>query len=215
MPFCPASTIAPPSAYQSDVDLEARLERGQQPQPELERHFASRCLALAAVVAAAAGLLMALHAAPSASVVQGTSLSAAPTVYSAPFVASDALSNQAPAKGHAAHAGRRVAAYLSSRGRTLQQSLPSPIKAVYITWRDINWADPAQTLTAAVDAGFSVVVLSFWRPSGAAEFASAWSTLAPAAQASAVAYAHSKGAVVLLRVGSPAGTRRLSCFPHW
>lgn len=76
--------------------------------------------------------------------------------------------------------------------------LPSPRRVLYIDYRDINWNTPTQTVTAAVDAGYNVILLAFLLSTSPADMAQAWSTAGTSAQTAAVAYAHSKGAVLMV-----------------
>lgn len=78
---------------------------------------------------------------------------------------------------------------------------PTPVKQVYIDWRNINATAPASTVTAAVDAGYNVVAIAFLLVTGPADFAAAWESAGAAVQAAAVAYAHAAGAVVVVSCG--------------
>jgi len=86
----------------------------------------------------------------------------------------------------------------TAAGAGTQVVLPSPRRVLYIDYRDINWSSPTSTVTAAVDAGYNVIVLAFLLSSSAADMAGAWQGAGAAAQIAAVSYAHSKGAVVMI-----------------
>jgi chitinase len=99
-------------------------------------------------------------------------------------------------------AGESILAHLHSRGEALHISTPSPVRSLYVDWRDVNWNAPNSTIVGAVDAGWNVVILAFWLSStGAADMAQAWASLDSATRDATVAYAHSKGAVLLVSAG--------------
>jgi hypothetical protein len=83
-------------------------------------------------------------------------------------------------------------------------------RVIYIDQPD-SWYPPeaeAATITAAVDAGFNVIILAFWCsngqqiPGGACDMCAAWERdVPPQLQISTVQYAHSKGAIVMAAAG--------------
>jgi chitinase len=76
-----------------------------------------------------------------------------------------------------------------------------PIKAIYVDWH-LNWNAPQQSILDAVNAGFNVIIISFYLSSGsAADMAQAWAALDDATKQSTIATAHSKGAVVTVSLG--------------
>jgi len=82
-------------------------------------------------------------------------------------------------------------------------NVTQPLKVIYIDQPD-GWSSPqeiAGTVTAAVDAGFNVVILAFYLTSGPTDMAVAWQGLGAALQQSTAGYAHQKGAVVLVSAG--------------
>lgn len=93
---------------------------------------------------------------------------------------------------------RLILDYLHSRGEALSVTAGAPVRAVYIDWRAVNWNAPDQNVKDIVDAGFNVVLLAFYLMSGPTDMLQAWASLSAAKQQAAVAYAHSKGAVVML-----------------
>jgi hypothetical protein len=76
---------------------------------------------------------------------------------------------------------------------------------VYIDWRGVDWNDPTTNVKAMVDAGFNVIILAFYMTSGPVDVVQAWAGLSSTKRASSVAYAHSKGAIVLMAVGGSTG----------
>jgi hypothetical protein len=81
-----------------------------------------------------------------------------------------------------------------------------PVKATYIDYMDIDWADPTSGVKDAADAGFNMIILSFWTFSGVTDIVQIWVGATHPQQQSAIDYAHSKGAVVLLGVGGATET---------
>lgn len=89
-------------------------------------------------------------------------------------------------------------------------SLGAQKRVIYIDQPD-SWYPPeaeAATITAAVDAGFNVIILAFWcsngnqLPGGACDMCAAWQRdIPPSLQISTVEYAHSKGAIVMAACG--------------
>ncbi len=45
---------------------------------------------------------------------------------------------------------------------TLGVQISSPLKVIYIDWENINWNTPQDTVLAAAEAGFNVVIISFY-----------------------------------------------------
>jgi len=72
---------------------------------------------------------------------------------------------------------------------------------VYIDYRDIAWSAPTSTVTAAVDAGYNVIILAFLLASGPADMAVAWQGVGAQSQVAAMSYAHSRGAIVMVSAG--------------
>ena len=83
---------------------------------------------------------------------------------------------------------------------------PPPIKAVYIDWRDVNWDAPEATVKAAVDAGYNVLYLAFYLSNSATDMLLAWAGVSSTKRATTVAYAHARGAVVMLSAGGATET---------
>jgi chitinase len=80
--------------------------------------------------------------------------------------------------------------------------LGSPIKALYIDWRNIDWNGPQNTVLAVSNAGYNVVILAFYLSgSGAADMALSWQGLTTAVKQSTIQQIHSKGGVVLVSFG--------------
>jgi len=72
----------------------------------------------------------------------------------------------------------------------------------YIDYKNINWNAPQDTVLAAFNSGWNVIILSFWLSgSGAADMAVAWQGVPAATQQSTINTIHSKGGVVLVSVG--------------
>lgn len=88
-------------------------------------------------------------------------------------------------------------AHLSSLSLRLALRLPLFLRPA------VSWSRPDTTIRAMADAGYNVIIMAFYlSDSGAVDFASAWTTaIGDTERAAAVAYAHSKGAVVLMSVG--------------
>jgi len=77
----------------------------------------------------------------------------------------------------------------------------SPVKAIYIDWH-LNWNAPDQTLLQAVNAGYNVIIISFYLSgSGPTDMAQAWVGLSASAKQSAINSAHAAGAVVTVSLG--------------
>jgi len=77
----------------------------------------------------------------------------------------------------------------------------SPVKAIYIDWH-LDWNNPQNTLLAAVNAGYNVIITAFYLSgSGPTDFAQAWAALNTSTKQSTMSQAHSKGAVVLISLG--------------
>ena len=97
--------------------------------------------------------------------------------------------------------GDRILSYLHSLGEADTVIAPSPVVAVYIDSRDVDWSAPGKTIMAAADAGATMIVLSFYITGGATDVALAWAGAGDAARSEAIAYAHARGAVVLVAAG--------------
>jgi len=74
-------------------------------------------------------------------------------------------------------------------------------RVVYIDYQSIDWNNPANTVKAAIDAGFNIVNLAFYLRSGAADMAVAWQGLSQEVQLDCISYAHQRGAKVLVSAG--------------
>jgi len=76
-------------------------------------------------------------------------------------------------------------------------------KVIYLSYAGINWNDFGSTVRSAADAGYNVLIMSFYIGTAHAAYDSAevWQSIGAAAQQSALSYVHSKGACVLLSVG--------------
>eukprot|EP00026_Physarum_polycephalum_P009327 Phypoly_transcript_09446.p1 GENE.Phypoly_transcript_09446~~Phypoly_transcript_09446.p1 ORF type:complete len:414 (+),score=67.20 Phypoly_transcript_09446:81-1322(+) len=76
-----------------------------------------------------------------------------------------------------------------------------PIKAIYIDWH-LNWNAPQQSVLDAVNAGYNVIIISFYLSSGtAADMAQAWAALDDTTKQNTINTAHSQGAVVTVSLG--------------
>jgi hypothetical protein len=107
-----------------------------------------------------------------------------------------------PAPGPFTSLGQRILDYLHGRGEALNITAPAPVKSFYIDYRDLSWSNPEVTVRRMVDGGVNVVLLAFWLGGiGAVDAAGAWGGVPKATQAATIAYAHSKGAVVLVSAG--------------
>jgi len=81
-------------------------------------------------------------------------------------------------------------------------AVPSPVKALYIDYKNINWNNPAQTVVDAFNSGWNVIILAFYLSGGGpADMAQAWAGATAAAKQSAINTIHSKGGVVLVSLG--------------
>jgi len=81
-------------------------------------------------------------------------------------------------------------------------AVPSPIKALYVDWKGINWNSPQQTILDAFNSGWNVIIISFYLSgSGPADMAQAWASVSAANQQSTINTIHSKGGVVLVSLG--------------
>lgn len=98
-----------------------------------------------------------------------------------------------------------VCAFLVSS--SLSVNVPSPIKALYIDWKNINWNSPQQTVLDAFNSGWNVIILSFWLSSGnPADMAQAWQGVSAADKQNTINTIHSKGGVVLVSMGGSTDT---------
>jgi len=80
-------------------------------------------------------------------------------------------------------------------------SLGSPVKAIYIDWH-VDWSAPDQSVVQAVNAGYNVIIISFYlSASGPTDMAQAWAGLTASVKQAAINTAHSKGAVVTVSLG--------------
>jgi chitinase len=81
-------------------------------------------------------------------------------------------------------------------------TVPSPIKALYIDWKNINWNAPQQTVLDAFNSGWNVIILAFYLSNGnPADMAQAWAGVPAATQQATINTIHSKGGVVLVSLG--------------
>lgn len=103
----------------------------------------------------------------------------------------------------------RLSSVLSPLRATLNDGVQK--RVIYIDQPD-SWYPPeaeAATITAAVNAGYNVIILAFWvssggqiASSGACDMCAAWERdVSPSLQLSTMEYAHSKGAIVMASAG--------------
>lgn len=98
--------------------------------------------------------------------------------------------------------GGRILDYLHARGEALDITAPSPVKAVYVNARGVDWENPDVVVRTMADAGVSMIILAFYLSDlGAVDLPGVWEKMTPARQIAAVAYAHARGAVVLVSAG--------------
>lgn len=95
----------------------------------------------------------------------------------------------------------QILQYLKSRGEISESALPSPLKVVYIDWRDVNWNAPDQNVKDIVNGGYNVVILAFYLTSGPTDMLQAYAGLPNSTKESVQAFVHSAGAVLLLSAG--------------
>ena len=70
----------------------------------------------------------------------------------------------------------------------------------------VNWNDPTTNVRTMADAGYNVIILAFYlSTTGAVDVALSWAALPAATIAAGVAYAHSRGAIVMLSAGGSTG----------
>jgi chitinase len=76
-------------------------------------------------------------------------------------------------------------------------------KVIYLSYADINWGDFGSTVRSAADAGYNVLIMSFYVSTAHAAYDSAqvWQSLGAGGQQDALNYVHGKGGCVLLSVG--------------
>lgn len=96
---------------------------------------------------------------------------------------------------------RHHSAARSFRGEREALQISGPVKAIYIDYQGINWSAPAGTVKQAADAGFNLIILSFYLMAGPADMAIAWQGVSSEDQKDAVNYVHSKGGRVLISAG--------------
>lgn len=89
--------------------------------------------------------------------------------------------------------------------RTAQEiigtNVGNPIKAIYVDWH-LNWNSPGQSIIDAANAGYNVIIISFYLSSGSvADMAQAWAGLDSATKQSVISQVHAKGAVVTVSLG--------------
>lgn len=87
---------------------------------------------------------------------------------------------------------------LKFNARTISATYPK--KIIYIDI-DIDWNDPSQTVKAAIDSGFNVIIFAFYLVSGPTDMAVAWQSLTQIVQKDTVDYAHKNNAVLLVSAG--------------
>ena len=90
--------------------------------------------------------------------------------------------------------------------------LPCCISLSFLAYA-VDQNDPGTNIRQAVDAGFNVVLLAFYLTSGAVDAALAWANVSPSSRAATIAYAHARGAVVMLSLGGATGTTDCSGQP--
>jgi len=85
--------------------------------------------------------------------------------------------------------------------------LPSPLKVIYIDYEIINWNAPEQTVLAASNAGFNVIILAFWlSATGATDMAQAWAGVDQNTQQQTMQTIHNNGGIVLVSFGGSTDT---------
>jgi len=81
------------------------------------------------------------------------------------------------------------------------QAFPNgPVKALYVD-DGINWSDPSVTYKQIVDAGYNLIILAFLVSGSQYDAAAGWDQLSASVQQSTIAYAHSKGARIIVSTG--------------
>lgn len=81
-------------------------------------------------------------------------------------------------------------------------AVPSPVKALYIDYKNINWNAPQNTVLDAFNSGWNVIILSFYLSgSGPADMAVAWQGVDSAIQQKTIDTIHGRGGVVLVSLG--------------
>jgi hypothetical protein len=86
---------------------------------------------------------------------------------------------------------------------TTPQHLKSPDairKVIYID-AQVDWNVPSNTVKAAVDSGFNVILFAFYLEEGPFDFLLVWSRMSREQQAELVEYAHERGAILGLSAG--------------
>lgn len=74
-------------------------------------------------------------------------------------------------------------------------------KVIYIDAQGVDWNNPGNTVRAAVDSGFNVILFAFYLNTGPFDFLLLWSQMSKDQQQSLVDYAHSRGALLGLSAG--------------
>jgi chitinase len=76
-------------------------------------------------------------------------------------------------------------------------------KVIYLSYADIDWNNYANTVHAAVDSGYNVLILAFYimQSHNPYDSAQSWSAMNDTARAKTMDYVHSKGACMLISVG--------------
>jgi len=72
---------------------------------------------------------------------------------------------------------------------------------IYIDWKVSSWSDLGVDIKKAVDAGYNVIILSFYLENGPADAAIVWNSMTSSQRKSAISYANDRGAAVLVSAG--------------
>eukprot|EP00026_Physarum_polycephalum_P013920 Phypoly_transcript_14380.p1 GENE.Phypoly_transcript_14380~~Phypoly_transcript_14380.p1 ORF type:complete len:310 (-),score=55.62 Phypoly_transcript_14380:67-972(-) len=85
--------------------------------------------------------------------------------------------------------------------QVLGQAWPNgPVKALYID-DGIDWDNPSATFKQVIDSGYNLLVLAFLVSGQQYDAAAAWDQIGSSGQQSTIAYAHSKGARIIVSAG--------------
>ena len=83
-----------------------------------------------------------------------------------------------------------------------KMTINGPPKVMYIDSDGVNWNSPDQTVISMVQAGYNIIILSFYISNlGPVDMAVAWAGLSNSTKQSVVSYAHSQGAIILVSAG--------------
>jgi len=107
-------------------------------------------------------------------------------------------------------ATRNIAVVALVIALSISSSSAAPRKVIYVDYQPVNWVDPSATTNVLVDMGYNVINLAFWLYDNPADFVGVWGSAPASAKQSAIDYAHSKGAIIMVACGG--GTE--SPFDH-